>query len=511
MSATLCILQVARDGGWVTVCRFMMLPMTVVRNQECVKWSLGWTEPRTPYECHWKGAAELMEQPAFEEHLAKVLRDEHYDLRIEQEGRVYWKLEQSQQLVKVVLATPRRKYLVFDEGVTVESYTVANDTKPIETKTFGLVKPQGPRGIPLCLRGEHLTELAEIVEHSVVATPIGQCRDRRSLPAPGYWPLTRIFVRNTQLSLIEAIRAALQKSTTNLVGFGGKTANLEVVSRSHISTFLRDFWINICHTYPLIQDIECLSTTKNDGRGWGDGSSLINPLCSDVPPSAKSSGFGFGGNFLAFLVKGKPFLVYGGCAHQVGQYTDDTFMIKGVLAQLREPITTVKIDTGWLKVGHVDEILTFPRDGTALLASPKVYKTLHSSDLSDLELNDWIEKKLRIVATALGKIGCEVRLIPVWFKPVNEDPYHVTSVRGSAVNCIYVGSYSIHSHSGKLEGEAQSDTELFAPGSKVDRYVQDLMKEFSYTSLFVDMQTANDESGAGGNVHCATFTIHLPP
>ena len=41
--------------------------------------------------------------------------------------------------------------------------------------------------------------------------------------------------------------------------------------------------------------------------------------------------------------------------------------------------------------------------------------------------------------------------------------------------------------------------------------VETVLAQFGYTASFVDMSAANDEGGGGGNVHCATFSTHVPP
>jgi len=111
-----------------------------------------------------------------------------------------------------------------------------------------------------------------------------------------------------------------------------------------------------------------------------------------------------------------------------------------------------------------------------------------------------------VIATALESIGIQCIRVPVWFAPVTTDPMHIGSVRGNAVNCIYIGRFAIHSQSGPTDFE---DRENGASGV-IDAEVAKIMKALDYTSLFVDMKDANDEGGAGGNVHCATYTIHFP-
>lgn len=490
----------------VFVLRWMDAPLNAKLADDTASWSSGWgrNKKTLSYECH--GQVKLCAAKNFSAELsAQISEHPHYNLRTSSAGGSFWKLHLDLKGVLATLSNPNRKYFLLGE------VTYFKGLEDLQTKDFLLVADLEADVIPLCLHGDFIEQPAEIVEHKVLGTGLKECPYSKSFPSPGYWPVTRVFVRKKLLALAGAIQYAIENSKTNLCGFETETASLVQVDKSEISTFLRDYWVNVCHAYPRIQDTESLSTTKNDGQGWGDTTSIINPTLSHVGESFRSSGFGFGGNFLTCEVEGKPYLFYGGCTHQVGQYADDSFMIQNILGQMRKSITTVKLDTGWLMVGHVDEIISFPRAGVALIASPKVYREIYkNTELEDQELNQLIETKLLLIGQTLGKIGCDILPIPVWFKPKSGEPAHVTTVRGSAVNCIYVGEFSIHSQSG-LSGVGFEGGGNLAPQSLVDAYVARTMKSLGYMSLFVNMKVANDENDAGGNVHCATYTIHLPP
>jgi hypothetical protein len=388
------------------------------------------------------------------------------------------------------LVTLRWKYLVLNPGTLLPDIAVESC----------IVVPGVDVGPPMCLRDEYVEE-----------KPVLTKRDSRhptglaSLPCPGYWPVVRVFVPSGLPELAIAIQSALSQST--LKGFTTPSADLVVLaSTATDSTFLRDYWINIYHRNQVLQDTESRSTTKGDGGGFSDNQQVINRVHTTDLGEASGSGFGFGGNFLTCQVDTEIYLFHGGCSHQFGVYKDDRFMVEKLRFSCRETVNFVAIDTGWLKVGHVDEIFSFPRPKVALLASPLLYSKLCGSHaLADVDLNTRIEAKLKVIATALESISIECIRLPVWFAPVETDPMHVTSVRGNAVNCIYIGRFAIHSQSGP-KGDAGPN----GASGPIDLYVAEVMAKLDYTSIFVDLRAANDEGGAGGNVHCATYTIHLP-
>jgi hypothetical protein len=182
-------------------------------------------------------------------------------------------------------------------------------------------------------------------------------------------------------------------------------------------------------------------------------------------------------------------------------------MIEELLKRARADIV-VPIDTGWLRVGHVDEIMSFPEPNVALVASPALYIEIAGADPSvDASLNIAIEAKLEIVCKAMTDLGLMVERLPAEFRHVRDDSMHITSVRGNAVNCIYLGRYAIHSQSGPKDMKKREN----GGTSGIDDSVAETMKKLGYESFFVDMEAANNEGGFGGNVHCATYTIHSPP
>jgi len=503
-------------GGWILALRWMEVQPATTLEANTATWQFGMS--RKTYVCRFQAPVVLVDAGNLNQRLQEIrqggLRCERCKVKTVSARGSVWSLQQPVETVLRNFVNLRRAYLILAEDAVVEALTIQDEPVEVEIKSYYLAPDETRDLVPLCLHREHIEEAAEIVEHKAVRRgPLG-CSTQLSLPAPGFWPVTKIYVRNTLPELAVAIQTAIGQCRENISRFG--RPRLVEVEGMGISTFLRDYWVNVCHCTPEQGRAGSLSTTKNAGQGWRESGSMSNIKNSTVPLPAQESGFGFGGNFLTCLIGETPFLIYGGCSHQVGQYSDDSFMIRNLLGELRESITTVKLDTGWLKVGHVDEILTFPRPGIALLASPQAFfdvsqkRGLHEH-LVNVDLNlKFIELKLRTVAETLARIGCEVRPIPVWFKPLDSDPAHITSVRGSAVNCIYVGEFSIHSQSGFAGKGPMMAQEGFPPSSAIDEHVAGIMGDLGYRALFVPMEAANDEGGAGGNVHCATYTVHYP-
>jgi hypothetical protein len=491
---TITVLHIVRLGRTEEVLRWIEFPRNATHAMGTVTWTTGLGMARTQNTLAYGGAWAPLDSASFQrdvERLVGVLGLTPLGLRRDAAGRSWWPLVgATAAAIAVRLTPPSRQFLVLATGATLPG---------LDVESF-VVVPGIDDDVPMCLRDAHASEAPVCATHAP-----GESSEVASLPCPGYWPVTRVFVRNTQTALRDAIAAALDASP-KLSGFGTARANLVEIAPP-ASTFLRDYWINLFHGTRLVQDSESLATTKSSGRGFPDSSQVINKIEIDASGGPSESGFGFGGNFLTCHVDEKVFLFHGGCGHQVGPYADDRFMIGALLSRLRRRIEVVTLDTGWLKVGHVDEILSFPRAKTALLASPALYAELTTgSALADAALNQRIEAKLAVVATTLTRLGITVLRLPVWFAPVASDPMHVRTVRGNAVNCIYIGSFAIHSQSGRRDGEARAR----GASSAVDAYVATVLAKLDYTSVFVDLQGANDEGGAGGNVHCATYTIHLP-
>ena len=305
-----------------------------------------------------------------------------------------------------------------------------------------------------------------------------------SLPSPGYWPIQKVFV--------DAGQSALKNSLAS-GQFNAQVCN-------GLGTFLRDLRVNLCHVDGAGLHQENISTTKC----VSSFPNLDHLVGIAVPPKIAQSGYGFGGNFLTVERPSKPpCLVYGRSDQQVGSLEDDAFMLAQIVQRLGRPVTLLGVETGWLKVGHVDELLSFPAAGHALIASTKRYRELVATNatLADEPLNTAIQLRLDKIKTALQSLDLDVKELPVWFRLCADDAMHVTAVRGNAVNCLYdaVRKRSIHAASGPANSQV------------VNQEVETVLAQFGYTASFVDMSAANDEGGGGGNVHCATFSTHVPP
>jgi hemoglobin len=459
-----------------------------------VTWSAGFGGGKTFYSLPFEGKWQPVASKIFEAEHLKVAVGKFgtvFDYRYEPgpKGLAWSGCGVAVEEFLAPLAPMMRQFLVLPKGetlpdVTVSKQSILQSNEPFAIKTY--VFRRAALGRPLCLVGDHLKEAPKVTKISTTTTS-------ELTPCPGYWPVTRVFVKQSQVDLCSAVEVALTscKSKPDLVPIVG-----------YESTFLRDYWVNLYGKGGSAN----LSTTKNKGLGFLDGGKLSGTIKCQ-PASAAESGFGFGGNYLSVETEKVGLaLFYGGCETQVGDHADTEFMINKLLETARVD-TLVAIDTGWLKVGHVDEIMSFPRPSVALLASPASYQKIASGKGCDhLELNKDIELKLAPVEGLMKSLGLKVLRVPVWFKPVSGDPMHATSVRGNAVNCIYIGDKAIHSRSGPNDGETREN----GASGVVDLYVEQVMKEVGYASLFVNMQDANDEGGAGGNVHCASYTVHQP-
>ena len=492
---TLHVLYVVLKKEKVEILRWVELPNSAKCASNKITWTTGFGPRKTQSSIDYAGAWAPLGVSEFEQAVTLLLNKlglVPLGLRQENARRAVWSaVELKAGGIAARLATPMRVFLILEKGGTLPGVEVDLEAH--------VVVPEVDASCPMCFRGDDLDEPPSCRTHES-----SHDSSLLSLPPPGYWPVARVFVRSTQRKLGEAIQGALEASP-KLSGISTTSPDLVLIGGG--STFLRDYWINLLHGSRLVQESESLSTTKNGGLGFADNRKIVNAETTD-PGSAAESGFGFGGNFLTCHVGKKVYLFHGGCAHQVGGHADDRFMLERLLSRLRRSIEVVTVDTGWLKVGHVDEIMSFPAPETALLASPALYAKLTPTKArKNQELNALIERKLTVIGVALEKLQIRVIPLPVWFAPVDGDPVHVTSVRGDAVNCVYIGAFSIHSQSGPGDDEERPH----GASSVIDAHVAEVMKSLGYTSLFVNMTSANDEGGAGGNVHCATYTIHLPP
>jgi len=491
----MCIISVLYDDKKppMECLRWIALPKNAEQAGNLTSWTLGIFRDKKKHSLEVAGG-KLLNEDAFTTCLNNAIPQdfEAGALRKEQSPDcAYWVLANAKRAaITQKLLLLHKRYLVLPNETTPPNAT-------IERYYLEAAQPDGP----LCL-----TTPNQAMEQTVMTAESGEdniCL--ASLVCPAYWPVARVFVNTRQRQLIRALRAAGATEAST----GNDTTKPKLITLLNGSTFVRDNLINLLHGCKGHSTNKSLATTKNEGNGFNDNNWVLGFQKTDVPVAILESGFGFGGNFLSAECADRIVLFHGGCTHQAESFADDRFMIGTLLTHIGGNRTVVRIDTGWLKVGHVDEILSFPKSGVALLASPTLYKELAKEELEEIELNEAIAAKLKPVEETLTSLKFKVYRLPVWFCSVKSDPRHVTSLIGNAVNCIYMGLTSLHSHSGRT---APANETEFEPQGSVDEFVRNTMANLGFErSLFVDMQQANNEGGAGGNVHCATYTIHFFP
>ncbi len=282
-------------------------------------------------------------------------------------------------------------------------------------------------------------------------------------PPPHFWPVATIRLTDASSSLLQTLRLLEQKHPE-------LEFKVEQEKTDGAASFQRDDGLAI----RVAGQPEVLALNENKA----------NAQC-------------YGGNFLTTLCGDQPVLFCGYCPFDPRRTPEPMLEL---LAQrcVSGNINVVKVDTGWLKVGHIDEIVSFPCPGVALIASPALYMQLATGlELSPeaVTLNKAITVKLEALKLFLtSRFDMRVAEIPVLFQACRKDLGNfVTTVHGNAVNCIYLGRYSIHST---------------CPYPAVNELVAATMKEFGYEAQFVDTAAANDDGGGGGNVHCLTATTH---
>jgi hypothetical protein len=389
-----------------------------------------------------------------------------------------------------------KKLLVIDPDVQVLAFTCEGQAAALPApKVFTLKAAAADADLPPCLREGHVDQGGRRYTLDVVSASVEPCQPM--MLAAGYWPLRAIFCLGSLRRLVEVIRHALALADIDI------ECQLLVEGSS---SFARDYFVNLCGSEGAIN----LATTKNAGQGW---LGPAPPGQQRQPPSASAAAqnsLGFGGNFLCGEVAHQPIIVTGLCGHGRGGtgMLDELGRCLGIGAEVLE------LDTGWLTVGHVDEIVTFPAPGMAFLACPAAFRGLYgSSELPHLALNDAAQRKLAAVQDLLLGAGFAVIGVPVWFQPGPDG--RLASMRGNPVNCLYVGGFAVHAISGldddRLDEDDDEAPEPFGPRTSVDLAVARIFEGLGLVSLFVDMRAQNDESGAGGNVHCATYTVHERP
>lgn len=344
--------------------------------------------------------------------------------------------------------------------------------------------------LPICLQ-EDLLNVKIIPEKLTPSlTETTGCTPKTAILAPAYFPVSQIFVKSSHTKLVKAITHT------------GVTKSL--IEIGHTS-FVRDYYVNAIDlkTKASIS----LHTTKGPLKGWG-----AFPPVSESGPDVTvgrhfGNGQGYGGNFLCAQGKGGLFYVYGFCADAPLISLDccRNIVMEPLCKLSTEPSQMIAADVGWLRVGHIDEIISFPSENVMLFASPGLYKKIRGLEFDDL--NRAVEAKMQNLASQLAEaIGVKPIPMPVWFHPVGDK---CTSTRGNPVNCVYLNDFSIHSKSGRVRSPETPPN--FAPNSKIDDSVSEIMKDLGYKALFIDMSDLNNESGAGGNVHCCTYVEHSLP
>ncbi|NRF65681.1 hypothetical protein HLB44_01655 [Aquincola sp. S2] len=394
--------------------------------------------------------------------------------------------------------------LVLLEGDTAvaEASCQGEPMVPATTTVFTLKAASQDADLPCCLRVGSIERGGEPLRLDVLPSVVESCP---TAVAAGYWPLLAIYLQQSLQDLRAAVEFALAQT-------GCKARCIPLPDGKGNSTFARDYWINLCGRKALVS----LGTSKYIGGSWV-GDSPPGALLSRLPPGDTQESLGFGGNFLTCEGRGQSFLVSGTCGHGRNR----TGVLGALASQLAGSIDAILLDTGWLCVGHVDEIVSFPKKGVAFVASPDAFKEACGAapgSLPDDALNTTAQAKLTAIAALLkDTAGQTIVHLPVWFKRGPKG--RLTTVNGNAVNCIYIGKplemgasegpppIAIHACSG-LTLAAADQHERFGPRNAVDRMVADRLKAQGFISLFVDMHVQNNEEGAGGNVHCATYTVH---
>jgi hypothetical protein len=282
---------------------------------------------------------------------------------------------------------------------------------------------------------------------------INSCPDEQVLPRPGYWPVTTLIANeSTRGKLVEAC--------------GNSLNGIEWDIRGGHGSFLRDIMLPLykgsaknCEELELVKDF-----------------------------NAGQNGAAKGGNFLFTYIGNKLYLFCGYSASNEGHSPD------GVLRCLATKFSAqlVMIDVGWLGVGHIDEIISFPNEEHVLIASPKVFFRLMGKEMD--AVNAAVQKKMDALERKLTALPLNVVLLPVQYElsTWGEKKGKVVSTGGNPVNCIYINDISVHSHI----------------NSTVDEEVKKIMEAINYSAKFCSTDSENAQSGAGGNVHCITNTLH---
>lgn len=260
----------------------------------------------------------------------------------------------------------------------------SEDTLNVPTRELSLYNTKQDKTLPISIRAfDRSQSAAKIVLKKYECAPpdaILLCKVTAILYPPDYWPAAELGVMsNACQALQNAVKLAAAKSQVVF----------KVVDAAGSRPFIRDKAIYFLDTQQ--REIKSL-----DRKGANDGHEM-------------------GGNYLAaFNASDEYFIFYGYDAYR--DKKPET--IEELSKNLTMPVVhQVGVDTSWLKVMHIDEIVSFSGDGVALVASLDL--ALQIMDLQRPPYAEVIDAILNDLAEWLRHHRFKVHRVPVYFIPTD--------------------------------------------------------------------------------------------